>query len=185
MELIKKFKQNKKVWVTADLHLSNTDKKIYRNRGFKTVKQYNNNIIENILLRVNPDDELYILGDIFFGSFGVNAPLLFKIPGNVHVIVGEHDTEKRISFYRSLGWDVQVAARINWGPYKFLLSHYETKIPNINKKLLTSTINLYGHTHQKNSLNENNKFSYNVGLDANDNCPVLLEDIIEQLKAFD
>ena len=44
------------------------------------------------------------------------------------------------------------------------------------------TLNLFGHTHQRDKFFEDRPYMYCVGLDANDNTPVLLDDIIERMK---
>ena len=44
------------------------------------------------------------------------------------------------------------------------------------------TLNLYGHTHQKTDFYENKPFMFHCGMDSNNCCPILLDDIIEKMK---
>lgn len=44
------------------------------------------------------------------------------------------------------------------------------------------TLNLYGHTHQTTNFYEDRPYMYHVGVDSHNGYPVLLDDIIEQMK---
>ena len=55
---------------------------------------------------------------------------------------------------------------------------------NLEKEHLTQCmINLFGHTHSKQKFYNDIPFMYNVSMDANNNTPVSIEDIIESCKA--
>lgn len=49
-------------WFISDLHLGH--EKVYQGRGFPTIEDHDNTIINNINLRVKPEDTLFILGDV-------------------------------------------------------------------------------------------------------------------------
>ena len=49
--------------------------------------------------------------------------------------------------------------------------------------LRANLLNLYGHTHQKSKFYEDRPYMFHVGLDSNDNTPILLDDVIELMKA--
>ena len=44
------------------------------------------------------------------------------------------------------------------------------------------TLNLYGHTHQTTNFYQDMPFMYHVGVDSHDGYPILLDDIIQQMK---
>ena len=46
-------------------------------------------------------------------------------------------------------------------------------------------INLFGHTHQQFNFYQDMPFMYHVGCDSHNNTPVLLDDIIDEIKAKD
>lgn len=172
----------KKVWLTSDLHLGHNRSFVYAARGFATVEEMNEKIIENLQAVISEYDDLYILGDLTLGSLLNSLPLLRRIPGRVHVVIGNHDTDNRISIYRHLGWDVRFANVIKYDKHSFFLSHYPTSTANPGEnKLSLATINLYGHTHQTESWTPDKPFSYHVGMDSHDCKPVLLSDIIDEL----
>ena len=111
--------------------------------------------------------------------------MLRQIPGHVHVILGNHDTERRIEFYQSLGWDVQFSTVIRWGKYRFYLSHYPTVCANEGEdKLSLATINIYGHTHQDWNWKYEEPFSYCVCPEANANFPEEISGIIANLQMW-
>ena len=172
----------KKVWFTSDLHLGHNKPFVYAARGFNSVDEMNEQIIENLRAVVGPYDDLYILGDLTLGSLLNALPLLRRIPGRVHVIIGNHDTDNRIVAYKNLGWEVHFANVIKYGKYSFFLSHYPVDTSNAGEdKLTLATINLYGHTHQKDAWNSNRPFAYHVGVDSHACKPILLSDIIDEL----
>ena len=61
--------------------------------------------------------------------------------------------------------------------------HFPTMTHNIEKESLKQTvINLFGHTHQQTNFYNNIPQIYHVGIDSHNNYPVLLDDIIEEIK---
>ena len=67
--------------------------------------------------------------------------------------------------------------------YQFYLSHYPTLVAHERlKPVRTALINLYGHTHQKEHFYEEHPYMYCGCLDAHEMKPVLLDDIIEEVK---
>ena len=175
--IIRKYTEKDKVWFMSDLHLGHDRDFIWAKRGFSNVQKHNEKLIENIRTCVGENDEFFILGDLTLGDLDAAAAYLRHIPGHVHVILGNHDTERRIEFYQSLGWDVQFATRIRWKKYSFYLSHYPTNCANDGEdKLSLATLSISGHTHSDSIWHSND--SYNVCPEAHDNKPVSIEEII-------
>lgn len=183
MSLVKKYQEGDCVWITSDLHIGHNKEFIWKARGFNSLDEMNKKIIENIKTFVKENDDFYILGDLALGDLDSAAIYLRQIPGNVHIILGNHDTERRIEFYQSLGWDVQFSTIIRYGKYRFYLSHYPTNTSNPGEdKLSLAMINLYGHVHSKVSWIKENPFAFHVGLDSH-NCTICnLNNIISTLR---
>ena len=182
MSFIRKYTDKDRVWLMSDLHLGHNQPFVYERRGFKTIEEHNKALIKNIKTFVGENDEFYILGDLTLGDLDAAAAYLRQIPGHVHVILGNHDTERRIEFYQSLGWDVQFATVIRWGKYRFYLSHYPTDTANPGEdKVSLAMLNIYGHTHQSETWVSARPFSYCVCPEANFNSPIEISDIITNL----
>lgn len=181
--MIRKYNNEQKIWIMSDLHLGHDRDFVWGKRGFSNVQEHNDTILENIKACVKENDEFYILGDLTLGDLDAAAVYLRKIPGHVHVILGNHDTERRIEFYKSLGWDVQFATIIRYGKYRFYLSHYPTNTANPGEnKLSLAMVNIYGHIHQDWNWCSDAPFSFCVCPEANNNFPLSLEEIISNLK---
>ena len=182
MSFIRKYDETAKIWLMSDLHLGHNQPFVYEKRGFQSIEEHNETLIENIKTCVGENDEFFILGDLTLGDLDAAAPLLAQIPGHVHVILGNHDTDRRIEFYESLGWDVQFATRIRWKKYHFYLSHYPTDCANPGEdKISLATLNIYGHTHQSDAWFSARPFSYCVCPEANENRPIEISDIVNTL----
>lgn len=182
MSLTKKYTEKDRVWFISDLHLGHNQLFVYEKREFGSIEEHNETLLKNIKECVGENDEFFILGDLTLGDLSAAAPYLRQIPGHVHVILGNHDTERRIEFYQSLGWDVQFATRIKWKKYSFYLSHYPTDCSNPGEdKLSLATLNVYGHTHQSRAWKPEKPFSYCVCPEANENRPIEISDIIGTL----
>lgn len=185
MSFIRKYNENTKVWLMSDLHIGHDRDFVWAKRGFSNVQEHNETLIRNIKQCVGENDEFFILGDLTLGDLDAAAAYLRQIPGRVHIILGNHDTERRIEFYQSLGWDIQFATRIRWGKYSFYLSHYPTECANPGEdKLSLATINIYGHTHQNWNWRHEEPFSYCVCPEANANLPQEIGSIVANLQMW-
>ena len=177
-----------KIFVCSDLHLSHDRQFIWGPRGFNSIEEMNTAIIERFNATVSPEDDVYILGDLCLGgadAMGPNTKFIEQLNGRLHIILGNHDTPKRIEMYHYCKNIVEVvyATMIHYGGYHFYLSHFPTMTANLEKESLKQcTINLYGHTHQQNNFYNDIPFMYHVGVDSHNCYPVLLDDAIEEMK---
>lgn len=181
------YTQDLRVWVTSDLHLGHDKSFVWGARGFDSVQKMNQTIIKNLQkVIIKPTDELYICGDVTLGE--INRELLWQIPGRVHVILGNHDTDARERVYRDLGWSVSLGERVKYidgtkkGKLSLLLTHYPTLTANPGDSINQCVVNISGHTHSKEKWQQNYPFIYNVSCDANDCSPVALSTIVNFMK---
>lgn len=174
------------VFVTSDLHFGHDRVFLYGPRGFNSIQEHDEAIIKHWNEIVQPDDTVWVLGDLMLGDNAHGMSCLNQLNGTLNVCLGNHDTANRTFLYENTKWkiaSVQYATVIKYGKYHFYLSHYPTMTANLEKEHLTQClINLFGHTHSKQKFYNDIPFMYNVALDANDNKPVLLDDIIESCK---
>ena len=179
-----------KIWLTSDLHFNHDREFIYGSRGFHSIKEMNEAIIERYNSKVGPEDEVYICGDLCLGGSGYevaanNKALIERLNGRIHIILGNHDTPARIEMYKYCENVVEIAyaTMIHYNGYHLYMSHYPTLTANLEKESLKQcTINLFGHTHSMDPFYNDMPFMYNVSVDAHNCYPVLLDDAIEHMK---
>ena len=176
-----------KIWITSDWHFCHDREFVYKPRGFNNIEERDETIVKNHNTVVDPNDDVYVLGDLMLGDNEKAKQYIEQLNGKIHIIRGNHCTDKRWNeIYPTISNVVEMcgwAHMLNYRKYHFLLSHFPTMTGNLEKESLHQcTLNLFGHTHQKDKFYEDRPYMYNVSLDANNNTPVLLDDIIEKMK---
>ena len=183
---------DKKIWFTSDTHFCHNKPFLYEPRGFKSIEEHDETIVRNWNSIVKPEDEVYHLGDVMLIDNEKGIKYLKSLNGKIHLILGNHCTDTRIELYKQCPNIVSIdyAKEIKIGKNYFWLCHYPTITANYddNKPWAKHLINIYGHTHQtekfykiKETL-EINPYMYCVCLDAHNNRPVELNEIIEDIK---
>lgn len=147
----------------------------------------NRAIIKNHNEVVSEDDDVYVLGDLMLNDNEGGLWFIKRLRGRIHIILGNHDTDTRERLYCECYNVVEIvyATIVKYGKYHFYLSHYPTLTSNfdIEKPLKQRLINLCGHSHTTDRWADWDKgFIYHCELDAHECKPVLLDDIIEELK---
>lgn len=175
-----------KFFVTSDLHFGHDKEFLFRPRGFENIEDMNRAIIENWNNTVGKKDNIYVLGDLMLGDNEKGIECVNSLNGKLHIILGNHDTDVRIKLYGEKCKNVvsiSYAERVRYKKYHFYLSHYPTLTANLESESLHQCIiNLYGHTHQKTNFYNEIPFMYHVGLDSHNCNPVLIDDIIKDIK---
>lgn len=173
------------IWLTSDTHFYHDKEFLYEPRGFSSVKEMNEVLIENWNKVVKPNDIVYHLGDVFMGDYDAN--LLKKLNGSISLIQGNHDTVNKIGamYLTNKIVDVAVTSTIlTIRKFHFFLCHYPVLTANFDDDHFNRhVINLHGHTHQKkNWLFVDNPFMYHVGVDSHNYTPVNIEEIIVDIR---
>lgn len=169
------------IWLTSDPHFCHDREFIYEPRGFNNVWDMNQTIVNNWNKAVAPEDDVYLLGDVMLNNNEEGIKLLKQLKGNIHIILGNHDTDTRVALYKEC-WNVRevtLAAKIKYKGYHFFMTHYPCFTGNLEKESLKKcTCNLFGHTHQNTNFYQDIPFMYHVGVDSHNCTPVLIDDII-------
>lgn len=174
-----------KIWITSDWHFNHQREFIYVPRGFSSVEEMNEAIIARHNKLVQPDDDVYVLGDLMLGDTDKGIECVRRMNGMLHIVRGNHDTDSRwgryfTSFPNLI--EIKNAIYLKYKKHHFYLSHYPTLTGNLEKESLTQmTLNLFGHTHQKTNFYEDRPYMLHVGVDSHNCYPVLLDDIIEEM----
>lgn len=170
-----------KIFFTSDTHFNHDREFVYSPRGFKTIQEMNGTLVKNWNETVGNDDDIYVLGDFFLGTdFNYIQEVLNKLNGRIHLVTGNHDTPSKIIEYTSWNNIVEIAdaLRIRHKKREFFLCHYPVLTASLEQDPDKAVINLFGHTHSKDKFYEDRPYMYNVAVDANDNKPVEIEEIL-------
>lgn len=173
-----------KIFFTSDLHFCHDKPFLYTARGFQTIEEMNEAIINNYNTIVGADDIVYILGDCCLMDTTKGIELLKRLNGHKFLAIGNHDSDARVAQFAAekIFEDIQFGYRIKGSRYKtLLLTHYPTMVTNSTNDRI---FNLHGHTHGKEKFQFTTNLNYCVGLDAHNNKPVSLETVLSDLNTY-
>lgn len=172
------------IYFTSDTHFGHDKDFIYALRGFNSIQEHDEAIMKNWNKEIKMNDIVYHLGDVCLGDDEKSIEYLKRLHGKIHIILGNHDSDRRIQLYKECKNVVSVsfAERIKVGKYTLFLSHAPSNTYVIGKRLGRTMLNLFGHTHQTDSPFINDiPYAYNVGLDCHNNKPVSIEQIMNEI----
>lgn len=176
------------IFVTSDLHFGHNKPFLYEPRGFSSIEEHDKEVIKRWNSIITPEDNVYILGDLMLGDNEYGMECLRELTGFKHIITGNHDTVNRVLMYHDdiFVSEIAYATVIKKGKWSFYLSHYPTKVGNYDdEETHRKFYSLCGHTHTKDKwLDFKECKSYHVELDAHNCYPVLLDDIIKDIKNY-
>lgn len=176
-----------KIFIISDTHFGHNKSFLYEPRGCDSIQQHDEIIIQNWNSVVGSEDVVYLLGDVMLNDNDHGMECLRRLNGNIKIIPGNHDTSDRLKLYSQLK-NVEVlplAYNLKYKKYIFYLSHYPTLTSNydVDKPLEARVLNICGHCHTKDKFLDMDKgIIYHVEVDAHNNTPVLIDDIIEDIK---
>lgn len=184
-----------RIWITSDLHIGHNRDFIYHDRGFDSIEEHDETLLRNWNELVASEDTVYILGDVMLkntlqdAEFSYGLSILKRLNGKLIIIRGNHDSVGKIKRYQECANVVRAGEAAMYldypetGGYHFFLTHYPTLVSHKKlKQMKSALINLYGHTHQKEHFYQEHPYMYCVCMDAHNQSPVLLDDIIEEIK---
>lgn len=179
------------IWIVSDWHFCHNKEFLYKPRGFGSIEEMNKEIIRRHNALVAPDDTVYCLGDCGLGgtdSLDEVKSYIEALNGRIIVTTGNHDTARRIDMYETCKNVQEVymhATTLRYRKYTFYLSHYPALTGNMDgdKPLKARVINLCGHSHCPDRWTDWDKgLIYHCELEAHNCEPVLLDDIIKEIK---
>ena len=169
-------------WYTADTHFGHEKVIALCNRPFRDVGHMDAALIENMWKFVQPDDDLWIVGDFAHGPKAKDAAylegLFGQLPGaRKHLVVGNHDLKPT----QALPWDsVSDIAQVKDG--RDGLTHTLCHFPMITwNGARKGSLHLFGHVHDRWKGTRN---AVNVGVDQWDYAPVHFDDVRRKAKTL-
>ena len=155
------------IFFTSDLHFGHDKEFIWGARGYKSVEEMNEVQVARWNEQVEPDDFVYVLGDLFLGSPD-NIKYVKRLNGHLFIVMGNHDTKSRIDQLALLKnvWQIyQHATDITLDGQKLWLCHYPTVV-DMPKGKDPALACVFGHTHQSDTWGfEGRPNMVNVGID--------------------
>lgn len=172
------------IYVTSDTHFMHDKSFLYQPRGFQSVEDMNEAIVERWNKIVTPEDTVYHLGDVGLMDDERTIKLVKRLNGHIFLAFGNHDSEKRIERYTTEGLfeDIQMGYRLRVGKDIVYLTHHLTNVINVTKH--PRTWNLYGHTHSEFVWDDMLPWAYQVGMDSHNCYPILLDTCIAELREY-
>lgn len=183
------------IYYTSDLHFGHSNIIKYEHRPFTDVQDMTNKLIENWNSVVKDNDTVYILGDFAFNGSASSVDdinnIVFKLKGEKHLIIGNHDQFINKQHFKPLLWKEIT-------PYKRIKDTYIDELGEKHNRIVClfhypiehwdmqmyGSIHLHGHLHSKPTrLYQENR--YNVGCDLWDYKPVTLQQIIEKYTIYE
>lgn len=168
---------------TSDHHFAHKNILKYDGRPFKDIAHMDETMIQNHNAVVNPEDEVYLLGDFCFNK-DKTEEYLSRLNGKLYFIKGNHDCKETIALYKQYGTYLGNLEEITIGGQQIVLCHYAMKVWNKSHR---GSWHLYGHSHH--SLPDDpNSLSFDVGINGAvyDYTPLSLRQVrqVMSLKTF-
>ena len=173
------------IYFTSDWHIGHDKDFCYASRGFSSPEEMDTAILLHTNELVQPDDELWILGDLAMSNRKDEWDRVFSNLNcqHIHYLQGNHDTDSKMDIYDSYGFEFHgYADMLKYSKRKkFYLSHYPTIVSNYDDEGKFFW-NLSGHTHFKSKFYNDVFKIYNVAVDAHNCYPVSIEQIVKDIE---
>lgn len=168
------------IWLISDTHFNHEnilnflDSKGEKFRKFHDVHHMNEHMIDRWNKTIKPEDKVYHLGDVYFGSQQRADEILSRLNGKKRLILGNHDTiyggkgnnVLQKHFQKIYMWRV-------FREFNMVLTH----VPIHETSFRGGDYNVHGHIHQNKSPT---KQHICVCVEHTDYMPVNVEDVIKK-----
>ena len=171
-------------FVTSDLHIGHSNVIEYCKRPFNDVNHMTSELIKRWNETVHNEDTVFVIGDLAMGQLEQTVPLLAALNGDKRLIPGNHDAwhplHKRFhskptkQLYIDAGFTIEP-----WSKYVGIinmpveLTHYPYA------ETVVDRVVLHGHIHSG-KRGKHDGYQVDIGVDAWDYRPVLIQDAIEE-----
>src|SRR5262249_6309943 len=144
----------------------------YSNRPFADVEAMNEALIANWNARVRPEDTVWFLGDFAFTNPNKALPILGRLHGKKHLIMGNHDHSGVV---KALLWESasrleEINMPIGGEQRLVTLCHYPLATWN---KVHHGAVHFHGHSHGN---FPSSRQHLDVGVDCHGYAPITLEE---------
>lgn len=148
-------------------------------RTFNTSAEKNEFLVERWNQTVQPEDEVYLLGDVSDGDGYQTSEILRRLNGKKYLVIGNNDHYlEHPAFDKSIFEWYRQYYELHTMDTKFVLFHFPIEVWSGYRN---NRIHLHGHLHRMQPVYEPIR-RYEAGVDAHDGSPVSIEKIWETIK---
>lgn len=163
-----------KVFFTSDTHFRHRNILHYDKRPFSSIDEHDAALVANWNKVVSPDDHVFHLGDVSFGTSHQISNVLGQLNGIKHLVIGNHDHELTddqncVSFFESINPYLEIYV----DRQMICCFHYSIHEWNRCHK---GSWQLHGHSHGNDNYNESYK-RLNVGINLWDYKPISYQQV--------
>jgi len=168
---------------TSDLHFNHDNIIGYSQRPFRDVEHMNAELVARYNAMVGPEDEVYFVGDVFFGrDMEKNKGILSSMHGTKTLIRGNHD-RMSIAKLKALGFaEVKPQHTLHIGGRLCLLRHYPSLLTDLRRVPEDMEFLIHGHTH---TLERRQDYRIHIGVDAWNYKPVSEEEVVSLMEDYE
>ncbi len=186
-----------KRWFTSDTHWFHKNIILYSRRpflapgdvyekeriSFDSISKMNEELIRRWNSVVQPNDDVFHLGDFFYGRYENHQAdaVLSRLNGNIDLIFGNHDDKyiREHKRFRSADHMAEINVKDRQGKkHHLILCHYGMRVWHNSHR---GSLHLYGHSH---GTLPGNSQSLDVGADCWDYTPVGIDDILTRMRSL-
>lgn len=170
----------------ADLHFGHENVIRLDNRPFKDINHMNESLIQNWNETISANDEVYILGDLFFRNSIDPIQVLQRLSGKKYLIPGNHDTKllknsEALTYFEA----IDKIMEIDDNGKRIILCHYPLLEWN---HYFRGSYHIYGHIHNNTNANfewiKKEPRMLNAGCMINGYKPVTFDELVKNNKQF-
>lgn len=170
-----------KTYVTSDIHLGHKNIMSFcpvtRARFNNDVEYMNEQIVKEWNEIVNPEDTVYILGDVAFMPATKAAVLVNRLNGTKILIEGNHDKKAlKDPMFNKCFKEIHKYLEVNYDGTKVCMFHYPIAEWN---QMHRGSVHFFGHVHGGNSGLEGYR-AIDVGMDSTGWVVIEMEDAINR-----
>ena len=171
------------IFFTSDHHFGHKNILKFSNRPFADIQEMDEVFIQKWNEKVNPEDEVYHLGDVGFYSSGKLRKILERLNGKIYLINGNHEKSAQacashfewVKDYHEL---IVKDLDFERGEQMIVLFHYAIREWNASH---WGSYHLYGHSHG--TLEDDiHSLSFDVGVDCHDFAPISYQEVKAIMK---
>ena len=172
-----------KMWITSDLHFGHKNIMSFcpetRARFKGDVKYMTEAMIEEWNARVEPEDTVYILGDVAFMSGSEAGRTVNRLNGNKILVEGNHDRKTLLdSTFRSAFEEVHKYLDITYDGHKIVMFHYPIAEWD---QMHRGALHFHGHLHGGVSGLEKYR-ALDVGMDSTGEIVISMDRAVRLIK---